>query len=553
MRKNYFFTVLIAITGVLFSCKKSSDAPPVPQPEMTISIEPSEVLLSKQDFFIGKRLKVKLTNVPKGETGDVVWKVDNAKVAKVDEEGSVWALAAGRATVTATLVSGKGFATCKVTVTDADDYKIRITLKDKGTPDFSISDPTAFLSAKAIERRRKRNIPIDETDLPISKDYLQRIEGMGGKIVATSKWLNTVTVTTSNEFSLEHYKSFPFVKEVVLVGANRRVDPPPTRNYVDKPQIVSNHTATTKFDYGEAFSNIHINNGEVLHQKGFKGAGIDIAVIDAGFLNMNNNPFFKNVNIKGAKSFVYENDNPYAIDNHGVWVTSCMAVNKPGDYVGTAPEASYWLLRTEDSATEYPVEEDYWVSAAEFADSVGVDIINSSLTYSDGYPAEYGRYKESDMDGKTAFATRGANVAAQKGILIVNCAGNEQKWVGTPADSKDLLTVGSVNSNRGISLFTSWGYTGDGRLKPDVMAQGALAAVISPTGEIENRSGTSYASPILCGLAACLWQAYPTLTNVQIIEIMRKAGDRAAKPDLQFGWGIVNMQKAMELAAAAGK
>lgn len=185
------------------------------------------------------------------------------------------------------------------------------------------------------------------------------------------------------------------------------------------------------------------------------------------------------INGKGAAKckiiVVYENDDPYALDSHGIWVTSCMAVNLPGKYIGTAPEANYWLLRTEDQASELPIEEDYWVSAAEYADSVGVDIINSSLYYNTFHSFVDSRYRFEDMDGKTAFATKGANVAASKGILIVNCAGNDGTWVGTPADSPNVLTVGSLNYRLNIDHFTSFGVTIDGRMKPDVLAMGGGA------------------------------------------------------------------------------
>jgi subtilisin family serine protease len=227
-----------------------------------------------------------------------------------------------------------------------------------------------------------------------------------------------------------------------------------------------------------------------------------------------------------------------------------MAVNKPGTYVGTAPEANYWLLHTEDASTEYPIEEDYWVNAIEYADSVGVDIVNSSLTYTNGYYLPQARYKFEDMDGKTAMATRAANVAFSKGIFIVCCAGNEQQWVGTPADSPNVLTLGSINSTGNIDNFSSWGITVDGRVKPDLVALGGGAGVINPAGVAETRSGTSYASPIMCGLAACLWQAYPKLTNKDLLMVLRKSANRYNTPVIPYGYGLADMQKAMDLAKA---
>ena len=516
-------------------------------PAPTLHMNLDSTILANDDFW-GTRLSVVLENFPEGTSYSVVWRVENPRIAEVTTEGVVWPKGAGITFVFAKLLNGMGEVKCKVIVTDGNDYKFRLVLTDKGKSDFSIANPLTFLSQKAIDRRRKQNIPIDESDLPISRQYLKAISDVGGTIVAQSKWLNTVSVSVQDQFLIDKYKSLPFVKEVILVYVGKRKESSAAPKYVDSPQSGSSGNSSTSIIYGSAALNINTVKGEALHQQGFKGAGMDIAVIDAGFLQLKNNPAFSTIHIKGARSFVYENDDPYSIETHGVWVTSCMAVNKPGSYVGTAPEASYWLLRTEDGATEFPIEEDYWTSAIEFADSVGVDLVNSSLSYSDGYSYLTKRYTANDMDGKTALASRAANMAFKKGIFIVNCAGNEQKWVGAPADSPGVLTLGSINSNGTQSYFTSWGMTADGRIKPDVMAMGGGASVINTAGTAENRSGTSYASPIMCGLAACLWQAYPALTNSDLLEVIRRSADRAGNPVLPFGYGVADMQKAMELA-----
>jgi len=541
---RHFFIIFFTFLLFLSACKKT-EIPIGPAPSLHMNLD--STILANDDFW-GTRLSVVLENFPEGTSDSVVWRVENPRIAEVTTEGIVWPKGAGITYVFAKLLNGKGEAKCKVIVTDGNDYKFRLVLTDKGKSDFSIANPEAFLSQKAIDRRRKRNIPIDESDLPISKQYLKAITDVGGTIVAQSKWLNTVSVSVRDQFLIDKYKSLPFVKEVILVYVGKRKESSAAPKYTDSPQAGSLGNLGTSIDYGSAALNINTVKGEALHQQGFKGAGMDIAVIDAGFLQLKNNPAFSNIHIKGARSFVYENDDPYSIDTHGVWVTSCMATNKPGSYVGTAPEANYWLLRTEDSATEFPIEEDYWTSAIEFADSVGVDLVNSSLSYSDGYSYLTKRYTASDMDGKTALASRAANMAFKKGIFIVNCAGNEQKWVGAPADSPVVLTLGSINSSGTQNSFTSWGITADGRIKPDVMAMGGGASVINTAGTAENRSGTSYASPIMCGLAACLWQAYPTLTNSDLLEVIRKSADRASNPVLPFGYGIADMKKAMELA-----
>lgn len=537
-------TAFFILLSTFLACKKT-ELPPSPAVVLTID---ADVFTLKNDDFFGRRLTAKIENLPAGESDSVIWKSENPRIASVTNKGVVWPEAAGETYIVATLANGKATAKCKAIITDGNDYKFRIVLKDKGQSGISLTDYRKFISEKAFQRRNRYNIKLDESDLPISQDYLNRISQVGGTIVVKSKWLNTVTVNCQDEFLIDKYKELPFVKDVILVYTGKRRIPV-TEKYVDEPQIRNSITNIAKFDYGTATSNITVNNGQYLHEKGFKGAGIDIAVIDAGFINMKTNPLFSNVNLKGAKSFVFENDNPYAIDNHGIWVTSCMAVNQNGTYVGTAPEANYWLFRTEDSATEYPVEEDYWVAAAEYADSVGVDMINSSLSYTTGYYFPEARYKFEQMDGKTAFATRGANVAASKGILIFNCAGNEMTWVGAPADSPNVMTIGGVSPKLTLYGSTSNGITVDGRIKPDVMAVGALANVVGITGVAEDRSGTSYASPILCGLAACLWQAYPKLTNLEIMQVMRKESDKYSSPILPWGYGITNMQAAYNLAA----
>lgn len=542
MKLNTNHLILFALMSIVFfsKCKKES----IPFIRMNM-----DSVILENDKFIGIRLSVKVENFPEVTSNSVEWSAENPSIAEVTKDGIVWARGAGTTYVFAKLLNGKGEAKCKVVVIDANDYKLRIVLNDKGKTDFSVGNPEAFLSNRAIERRRKQHIAIDESDLPISKQYLKSITEIGGIIVAQSKWLKTVCVNVQDKFLIEKYKNLPFVKDVSIVYVGKRKQNSNLPKYMDSPQLGSSSDLGTSIDYGSAELNIKTVKGEALHQQGFKGAGIDIAIIDAGFLQLKNNSAFNKVKIKGAKSFIYENDNPYSIDNHGVWVTSCIAMNKPGTYVGTAPEANYWLLRTEDSDTEYPIEEDYWANAIEFADSAGVDLVNSSLTYTDSYPSYLTkRYTAADMDGKTAFATRAVNMAFGKGMFIVNCAGNESSWIGTPADSPNVLTIGSINSNGSISYFTSWCITADGRVKPDVVAMGGNASVINTSGIPENRNGTSYASPIICGLVACLWQAYPKLTNIDLLEIMRKSANKANNPEIPFGYGITDMKKAMEIA-----
>lgn len=547
MKLYFSFYATICVLIFLFtSCK---DTEIIPKDETIVSVYPESLNISNH-FWESYKLTVTIkVNDIRQDSFNVVWSSTNSKIATVTNTGTVQAIAAGNASIIG-IVNGKDTVKCRVQITDENDYKFRVILKDKGISNYSINNPEDFLSPKAIARRNKQNIPINETDLPISSDYIKQIENTGGIVIAKSKWLQTVTVNSSDIYIADKIKELPFVKDVVLVGQAIR-----NTLKTNKFSIETNLNNKAEFNksdidtsyYGYAWNNIKVNNGRTLHDQGFKGDGIDIADIDAGFLDITTNTSLNNIKIKGAKSFIYEDKNPY-LENHGIWVISCMAANKPGYFVGTAPNANYWLLRTEVVSSEYPVEEDYWVAAIEFADSAGVDIVNSSLSYY-YHDGNNFHYKWEDMDGKTAMATQGANMAFNKGIFIVNCAGNSTSWVGSPGDSPNVLTVGAVNKSGVIADFSSFGMTVDGRIKPDIVALGAYpTAIISIYSNYEFRLGTSYSSPIICGLAACLWQAYPKLTNKQLLDIIRKSSDRYNNPVLPYGYGIPDMQKAMQLA-----
>jgi len=538
IKLSFFTLFFLGCVLLLTECKEPNIILKEP-----ITITPDSLTIPKSDILWWK-LKAKVDN---SDSDSIIWSSENTRIATVNENGYVTGINAGVTEIVAALINGKASAKCKVRVTDNNDYKFRLILKDKGTTSFSVNKPEEFLSSKSIERRKKQNLSVNESDLPISADYLKEIENTGAVIVSKSKWLKTVTIKCSDYFLMGKLKQLPFVEDVVLVWTTNKPVVLNAKKNIDRVSSVLKNRSVDSV-YGSAFDNINLNKGQVLHNQGFKGAGIDIAVIDAAFVGITSNPQLKNMHIKGAKSFIYEDQDPYGTDDHGVWTTSCMATNMPGYYVGTAPEANYWLLRSEDINSEYPVEQDYWVAAIEYADSVGVDIVNTSLYYIYSDFAPY-HYKFENLDGKTEIATQGANMAADKGILIVCCAGNESSWVGTPCDSPNVLAVGAVNNKGIISDFSSFGLTVDGRIKPDVVALGSDAAVISQSGTyIDYRNGTSYSSPILCGLAACLWQANPKLTNKQVIDIIRKSADRYNNPQLPYGYGIPNMQKAYELA-----
>ena len=429
------------------------------------------------------------------------------------------------------------------------NYKFRLTLKDKGKTSYKTDKPEQFLSPKAIERRQKQGIKIDESDLPISQDYITAIEKIGGKVVAKSKWLGTVAVHCSDSTMVEKYKALPFVSDALFVWKGK-----PKGEPREKKEQFYPATETISFgnNYGRGIDNIKLNNAQYLHKAGYKGKGMLIAVIDAGFNHLPQIEMLDNVDIKGSKSFVYEDEGIYSNGGqHGLNVLSCMGTNKPMQFVGTAPEASFWLLSSEDSRSEFPIEEDYWATAIEFADSLGVDVVNTSLGYNDfDNPAE--DYTHDVLDGKTALISRAADKAADKGILLSIAAGNsgDSEWrkITPPSDAVNVLTVGAIKRDSIVTDFSSRGMSADFRIKPDVMALGDASVVVDDRGDVTMKSGTSFASPIMCGMIACLWQAYPTLTNKEILEAVRESGDRYNNPDSDYGYGIPDMKKAAEIA-----
>lgn len=428
------------------------------------------------------------------------------------------------------------------------NYKFRLLLKDKGTTQYSIGNPQEFLSQRAIDRRERQGIAITESDFPISEQYISDIESLGHIIVAKSKWLKSISVHCADSIDVEQLKLLPFVDDAVFVWKGLAT----TRSAknIRKKDVEAEEGDDPVAFYGSAYSQIAVNKGYILHDSGFRGTGMQIAIIDAGFENLNSMPNL-NANVIGVKDFVDQGTDMYNTvnDNHGLRVLSCITGNDPNNFVGTAPDAKIWILRSEDATSEFPIEEDYWVSAAEYADSIGVDLINSSLGYST-FDAPAKSYVYADMDGKTAFISKGAEAAFEKGIFVVVSAGNEGskvwKKITAPGDAESVLTVGATNNNSILASFSSRGPSSDGRVKPDVMAMGQNCNVIYPDGIIRAGSGTSFSSPIMCGLIACLWQANPDMTNVQLLDIVRRSGNKFSTPNDDYGYGVVDMQLALD-------
>ena len=423
-------------------------------------------------------------------------------------------------------------------------YRYRVELKDKAGTAYSVDRPQDFLSGRAIERRNRQQLPIEETDLPVSGIYIKEMMGMGARLVTTSKWNNTVVLEVSDTTLMDKIKDLSCVTEVKKVWTQPDSIPPRNKN---RKKEVTNDVRKAGYHYGKAFRQINIHGGDSLHAVGFTGKGMHVAVIDAGFYNADKIKFFKKMNLLGIRDFVNPESDIYAENSHGMKVLSCMAAYTEDAFVGTAPDASYWLLRTEDQDTEQPIEEDYWASAIEFADSAGVDVVNTSLGYykfDEGYPA----YRYRDLDGHYSLMSHSASMAADKGIVVVCSAGNSGadawKKVTPPGDSENVLTVGALTKSLENADFSSVGNTSDGRIKPDVMAIGVNSVVSGNDGMVSKANGTSFASPIMCGIVTCFWQACPWLTAKEVIEAVRQAGDRADFPDNIYGYGVPNLWEA---------
>lgn len=427
-------------------------------------------------------------------------------------------------------------------------YWVQFTDK-KDTP-YSIFKPQEFLSPRAIERRQRLGIEIDEMDLPVTPKYIAELKKKGATIYTVSKWFNAVTIYLEDENRLNEIKKLPFVRTVEATGRYRK--PRPIRIQKNR-DYKSNYPRINNY-YGHSYNQIAMLNGQSLHQIGFRGDGMLIAVLDGGFVNFEISPFFDSVRTANkvliSRDFV-DNDNwSYEASNHGFNVVSTIVGNLPGLLVGTSPDATVICIRTEEVGSELRIEEDNWIAGAEYADSLGVDVINSSLGYT-SFDNKEMTYSYEDMDGNTARISVGADIASKKGILVVNSAGNEGdgswRYVGAPADADSVLTVGAVDRNREKANFSSFGPTRDGRIKPSVSARGQQTVVATPTYRVDSVNGTSFSSPVMAGMVSSLWQAFPNKTNMEIKNAVEQSGDLANNPNNYLGYGIPDMMKAYQI------
>jgi len=420
---------------------------------------------------------------------------------------------------------------------------------DKPNQSTFMANPLTMLTQRSLDRRTRQGIALDNKDIPISLNYINQVAAATGITVkAKSKWLNAIYVL-GLEVDIRSLKTkFSFVSTINFANKNivfrgQQATTNQKRNKFEK--------LNTNFNYGSSSVQINMLNGNYLHQQNYTGAGMQIAVLDAGFPGVNTFSAFKrirdNSQILGGYDFVNRNTNFYTGFWHGTAVLSTMAAFVDGSLVGTAPDAKYYLFITEDVNSESPLEESLWVEAAERADSLGVDVINTSLGYTTFDNANY-NYTYADMNGSTTFISRGAEIAFSRGMILVNAAGNEgtSTWhyISAPADAPSVLSIGAVDANKVAAGFSSYGPTSDGRVKPDLAAMGVSSVLINSSGQVGTANGTSFASPIMAGLVACLWQAYPSVTNTQLTQAIKNTGSLLATHSNQLGYGIPNFQSA---------
>ncbi|MDP2112802.1 MAG: S8 family serine peptidase, partial [Bacteroidota bacterium] len=431
-------------------------------------------------------------------------------------------------------------------VSPQNTYWVKLTDK-KGTS-FQIDRPEKFLSQRAINRRIKQHIAIDETDLPVSTVYLDSLRKLGLEVVHTSKWLNGATVRTADTALITTIATLPFVQMVQLTKPAIVI-----KSSVNKFKELESelNSDVSPFNYGNAYNQLSQLNGQYLHNQGFRGKGIQIAVLDAGFWRVNQIAAFDSLRngnrILGKRDFVNPKSDFYQQHTHGMSVLSCMGGNTPGSLIGTSPDASFYLFRSEDVATEYLIEEDNWVAAAELADSLGVDVINSSLGYYD-FDDPKMNHPYADLDGKTTRVTQGANMAFQKGILVFSSAGNEgnNSWkrIIAPSDGKNVLAIAAVDKNNVRASFSSVGPAFGGAVKPNVAAMGSSTYLVTSDGVLGNLSGTSFSSPVMAGMGACLLQANPWANVKQVKMAIEQSAHQYSNPDSLLGYGIPDFEKA---------
>ena len=428
--------------------------------------------------------------------------------------------------------------------------------RDKAGTSFRTDRPEQFLSARSVARRQRQGIVTTERDLPVTPAYTDGLRRAGARVLYTSRWLNAALVEALPA-QLPALLALPYVRglETGRVLNNARLGAAASGQSTG--ERASKFGRATIPAYGPADFQLKQLSVDKMHEQGFQGENMLVAILDAGFLRANRvaflNPLFAEKRVLATYDFPDREADVYDDDEHGLNVLSVMAAEAPNQLYGPAYKATYLLLRTEIAATENPVEEAYWLFGAEYADSTGADIINSSLGYTTfDNPADNHTY--ADLTGNKTLISRAANWAADAGIVVVNSAGNEglSAWrnIAAPADAVGVLSIGAVDRNGTLARFSSVGPTPDGRIKPDLVALGQGTTLGTSAGSVATGNGTSFSGPLVAALAAGFWQAHPNLSAAQVRDLLRQSGSQADRPDNQLGYGIPNFERAALLADA---
>ena len=435
-----------------------------------------------------------------------------------------------------------------------------VQFKDKNNTPFSVANPKAFLTQKSLDRRAKQSISIDQTDLPVNPQYITILNTVYGiKVLYVSKWLNGALVRIDSLQRLtaitNSISALPFVSSAKS-ARKFKVSYAPVETLVEiKETNPSGRSSGVKAsEYGASKAQVYQVGVNCMHEQGYKGDGMTIGVMDVGFNNVNTGSVFNALRsrngILGMRDFVDGDEDVYSGGDHGTYVLSCIAGFREGQAMGTAPMAKFWLFRTEQGASETISEEYNWVRAAEYADSVGCDILTTSLGYTTFDNGNDHKYAE--LDGRTAPMSIAANMAARKGLFVLNAAGNEGgspwKYIAVAGDADSICTVGAVDTLGVYADFSSVGPTADGRIKPDLVATG-WNTVICNDNNCFYGSGTSFATPLMAGVAACLWQYRPGLTNMQLLSALKSSANQSNNPNNKLGWGVPNLCKLMSASA----
>lgn len=431
--------------------------------------------------------------------------------------------------------------------------KYLVLLNDKANSPYSVNKPEQFLSQRSILRRQKQNIPVRERDLPVNPAYITQLQQAGAKIWFPSRWLNAVLVEATDA-TLATIQKLPFVKGLDFSRSlsSRRISAEATLTTISKLAKVEQDSLA----YGDSKFQVEQIGVDNMHRQGYHGEGMLIAVLDAGFRNANQvsflKPLFSESRVLATYNFVRKETSVYEGDDHGLQALSAIAATTDNQLYGTAYKASFVLLCTEIGNSESRLEEANWLFGAEYADSVGVDVISSSLGYSTFDDASTS-YTYQDMDGKTALSSRAAQIATETGMVVVVAAGNEGnkpwRYITAPSDAVSVLAIGAVTQTGQRASFSSFGPSPDGRVKPDLVARGQGVVLGLASGLIGTGNGTSFATPLVAGLAAGFWQAHPQLTAAQVTASLRRSGNQYSTPNDELGYGIPNFERASALAA----